>query len=293
MQVYKYMNIGTAKPTVEEMSGVPHHMIDIVSPSEDYSVARYIVDASNCIDDILRRDKMPILVGGTGLYIDSLLSGRVFSNRGDDSLRKQLEAEYDNIGGEAMLIKLSKVDTNSALRLHENDKKRIVRALEIFFTTGKTISQHDLETKTLPPRYSAIKIALTFSDRAELYTRIDRRVDEMMLKGLVNEVDSLLDMGISRDNTSMQAIGYKELVNALIRDACGTCETCSDTENEFCKYNISTAIDLIKKESRRYAKRQLTWLRRDDDIKWLTWEKTVDLDSAVQWLMEAARCAII
>jgi tRNA dimethylallyltransferase len=285
MQVYKHMDIGTAKPSVEEMSGISHHMIDIVSPGEDYSVARYIVDASNCIDDIIRRGKMPILTGGTGLYIDSLLSGRVFSNRGDDSLRKQLEAEYDDIGGEAMLIKLGKVDVNSASKLHENDKKRVVRALEIFISTGKTISQHDLETKTLPPRYSAIKVALTFSDRAELYKRIDRRVDEMILKGLVSEVHSLLDMGVSRGNTSMQAIGYKELADAIVDNAPGVGGDCGAGGDGVCN-NIAAAVDLIKQESRRYAKRQLSWLRRDSDIKWLTWDKIVDLDGAVSLLME-------
>ena len=180
MQVYKYMDIGTAKPTDEERGSVAHHVIDFVHPCEDYSVARYIKDASECINDIFHRGKQPILVGGSGLYIDSLLSGRNFSARGDVSLRRELENEYENIGGEAMLIKLGNFDPKTAEKLHVNDKKRIVRALEAYLTTGKTISEHDNETKAIPPRYNAVKYALTFSDRAKLYARIDHRVDKMI-----------------------------------------------------------------------------------------------------------------
>jgi len=265
MQVYKYMDIGTAKPTVEEMSNIPHHLIDFIHPSKDYSVARYVEDASHCIDDIFRRGKQPILVGGTGLYIDSLLSGRSFSARGDADLRQELEEEYDASGGDAMLQKLSDVDPDSAAKLHANDKKRIVRALEAFITTGKTISRHDMETKTIPPRYDTIMFALNYSDRAKLYLKIDRRVDDMILKGLEEEVVSLLKMGLSSKCTSMQAIGYKEISAAIA--------TGSD---------INDAIEKIKMESRRYAKRQLTWLRRNEDINWITWENVPDLDVGVQ-----------
>ena len=261
MQIYKYMNIGTAKPTLAERDSVAHHLIDFVHPSEDYSVARYIKDASDSIDGILQRGKRPILVGGSGLYIDSLLSGRNFSARGDAALRRELEAEYDNTGGEAMLKKLGTFDPQSAEKLHANDKKRIVRALEAFLTTGKTISEHDAETKAIPPRYNAVKYALTFSDREKLYTRIDNRVDKMISLGLVDEIKSLLKMGISNKCTSMQAIGYKEIC-AAITD--GT--------------DIEMAIEKIKMESRRYAKRQLTWLRRDDDVKWIEWEDALNFE---------------
>ena len=269
MQVYMYMDIGTAKPTVEEMLGVPHHLLDFIPPWEDYSVARYVEDASKCVNDILGRGKLPIIVGGTGLYIDSLLKGRAFLTRGDDDLRRRLEAEYDNTGGEAMLKKLSDVDAESAAKLHANDKKRIVRAFETFMAARKPISQHDAESKALPPRYNAIKVALSFSDRADLYSRIDFRFDNMMSMGLENEVRSLLDLGVSRINTSMQAIGYKEICDAIIGGL-----------------DANDAVEKIKMESRRYAKRQLTWFRRDNDIKWLVWEKVPDIDGGVQKVME-------
>ena len=268
MQVYTYMDIGTAKPTIDEMCGIPHHLIDFVPPQEDYSVARYVKDASKCIEEVIQRSKQPILVGGSGLYIDSLLAGRTFSDRGDDKLRKKLENEFDKIGGEAMLIKLCDVDAECAARLHANDKKRIVRALEVFMTTGKTISQHDLETKTFPSRYNALKIALTFSNRDELYARIDCRVDEMLSKGLEDEVRSLLQMGVSQNNTSMQAIGYKELSAAVLGQS-----------------DMRSAVDDVKMESRRYAKRQLTWLRRDKDVNWIEWESFPDFDRGVGEIM--------
>ena len=265
MQVYKYMDIGTAKPTLDERRDVPHHLIDFIPPSEDYSVARYVEDASKCIDDILKRKKQPILVGGSGLYIDSLLLGRTFSARGDEILRKKLEDEFDSIGGNAMLSKLRDVDAESAAKLHINDKKRIIRALEAFLTTGKTISQHDALSKNHPPKYDAIKVALTFSDRTELYSKIDDRVDEMMSRGLEAEVRTLLNMGISSKCTSMQAIGYKEISSAIVD-----------------KTDIITAVDKVKMESRRYAKRQLTWLRRDNEVKWTAWKSSPDLDLGVE-----------
>ena len=252
MQIYKFMDIGTAKPGEEEKRGIKHHMLDIVPPWEDYSVARYIEDAAGCVDDILGRGKKAVIVGGTGLYIDSLISGRVFSKRGDAALRRKLEAQYDAAGGEAMLRELHQVDPDCAQKLHANDKKRIVRALEVYETTGKPISLHDTETRALPPRYAAAKFALMLSDRAKLYEHIDMRVDMMLAKGFVNEVRMLLDMGVAPNATSMQAIGYKELAAAL-RGGCG----------------MDDAVEKIKMESRRYAKRQLTWLRRDKEINWL------------------------
>ena len=264
MQVYKYMDIGTAKPSAEEKLGVPHHMLDIVPPWEDYSVARYVAEAALSIDDILRRNRMPVIVGGTGLYIDSLLSGRGFSARADAALRSELEEEYANIGGEAMLRKLGGFDPDSAIKLHANDKKRIVRAFEAYRTTGKTISQHDMETKSVPPRYVAVKFALTFSDRAKLYSRIGRRVDGMLSLGLEREVRSLLDMGVPRGATAMQAIGYKEISGVISGES-----------------GLDSAVEKIKMESRRYAKRQLTWLRRDPDVKWISYEDEPDINRAV------------
>ena len=257
MQVYKHMNIGAAKPTEDERLGVPHHMLDIIPPWEDYSASRYIEDAARCVDDILKRGKLPLIVGGTGLYIESLLSGRVFSARGDAALRRALESEYDDVGGDSMLRRLLEFDPKSSANLHANDKKRIVRAFEVFKTTGKPISQHNEETKFLEPRYNSEKFALMFSDRAELYKRIDNRVDIMIEKGFLEEARSLLEMGVPRDCTAMQAIGYKEMVDVILGNL-----------------DMEDAVEKIKMESRRYAKRQLTWLRRDQDIEWLTWENS-------------------
>lgn len=268
MQVYKYMDIGTAKPTLTERLGVPHHMIDIISPLEDYSVAQYVTDASNCINDVISRGKLPVIVGGTGLYIDSLLSGHDFSAIADSATRRRLEEEYDEIGGEDMLRKLSGFDPVSAAKLHANDKKRIVRAFEVYLTSGKPISQHDFESKSIPPRYIANKFALRFSDRAALYTRIDDRVYTMIRAGLENEVRGLIKMGVTRNCTAMQAIGYKEMAGAIF----GEC-------------SIDDAIERIKTESRRYAKRQLTWLRRDTDVTWITWNDKPDLDMGMKVLI--------
>ena len=260
MQVYRYMDIGTAKPTEDEKLGVRHHMLDVVPPWEDYSVSRYVEDAAECVEDILGRGKRPIIVGGTGLYIDSLISGREFQERGDGGLRQRVAARYDESGGEVMLRELSVFDQVSAEKLHANDKKRIIRAFEVFESSGRTISEHDRETQELPPRYEAVKLALTFSDRADLYERIDRRVDMMLAAGLEDEVRRLLEMGAPPGCTAMQAIGYKEMA-AAVRGEC----------------SAAAAAEKIKRESRRYAKRQITWLRRDSGVKWITWEKTPNL----------------
>ena len=272
MQVYKHMDIGTAKPAAADMLGVPHHMVSIVSPLEDYSVARYVADASLCVDDIISRGKLPVIVGGTGLYIDSLLSGRVFSARGDGELRYELEEEYDELGGEFMLRRLHKIDPEAAERLHVNDKKRIVRAIEVFITSGKTLSQHDHETKSLPSRYDTVKYALSFLDRAALYKRINKRVDFMLSSGLEQEVHTLLDMGVAPSSTAMQAIGYKEIVGVILGE-----------------YDIVDAIEMIKMESRRYAKRQLTWLRRDDEVIWHEWGDAPDVEGFVQEIANEAK----
>ena len=268
MQLYRHMDIGTAKPRPEETLGITHHMIDIVSPRTDYSVARYVEDAGTCIDDILARGKLPILVGGTGLYIESLLSGRSFADTdGDEKLRESLDTEYEALGGEAMLKRLFEFDPQRGEKLNPRDKRRIIRAIEVYMLTGKTITQHDLETQTLPPRYPSFKLALSFDSREDLYKRIDLRVDEMLRLGLVTEVQSLLDSGVPKDCTAMQAIGYKELVSHLL---CGS--------------SLEEAAEIIKRESRRYAKRQLTWLRRDKSVNWILWDAVPDIDNARQLL---------
>jgi tRNA dimethylallyltransferase len=252
MQIYRGMDIGTAKVTKAEMQNIPHHMIDIADPSEDYSVSRYVEEADAAVRGILSRGRLPIVAGGTNLYIDSLIAGLDFAEKAEDAaLRESLNKQYDDIGGEAMLEHLRGFDPERAAKLHPADKRRIVRAVEIYILTGETITRHDEETKKRPKRYDAVKIALTFADRAVLYDRINARVDKMVSDGLFDEVKGLLDSGLSPACTSMQAIGYKEPA-AYFRG----------------EMSKDAAIELIKLSSRRYAKRQLTWLRRDTTVLW-------------------------
>ena len=270
MQIYRRMDIGTAKPTPEEILGVPHHMLSVAEPRDGWSVSRYVQEASACVDDILSRGLTPIIVGGTGLYIDSLLAGRDFAQApGDSDVRQRLSDEYDRAGGKAMLSRLAGVDPDRAKILHAADKKRIVRALEVYELTGRTITQHDEETRAVPPRYESVKYALSFENRDDLYARIDRRVDAMMLAGLENEVRSLLADGLDDSCTAMQAIGYKEIAAALRGDV-----------------SLSDAVELIKRSSRRYAKRQLTWLRRDASVRWILWDRQPDIPAACRRIVE-------
>ena len=256
MQIYRTMDIGTAKPTKEEMGGVPHHMIDVADPEEDFSVARYVEMAAQCVDDVLARGKLPIVAGGTGLYIDSLLSGRTFAPFSPDSaLRGELERELEEKGGQAMLEALAQVDPEAAQRLHPNDHKRIVRALEVYRSTGKTITQHNRETQAIPPRYNALTIGLAFQDRQAMWRRIDQRVDEMVAAGLEDEVRRLLTSGISPKCTAMQAIGYKEFTQALSGEM-----------------TWQEAADVVKLRSRQYATRQLTWFGRNPNTRWVRWD---------------------
>ena len=266
MQIYRRMDIGTAKPTQLEMRGVPHHMLDVAEPEEDFSVARYVDMAARCVDQVLERGKLPILAGGTGLYVDSLLSGRTFAAFFPDSpLRGELEDRMAKEGGEAMLAELARVDPESAARLHPNDAKRIIRALEVYLTTGKTLTCHNQETQALPPRYDALTLTLAFERREDMWARIDRRVDVMMEQGLVEEVRALLDSGVPDRCTAMQAIGYKEMAAALRGDG-----------------DVEAAAQEIKLRSRQYAKRQLTWFRRNRAAKWLFWGEKPDFKRTCQ-----------
>ena len=266
MQIYRRMDIGTAKPTREEMRGVPHHMLDVADPEEDFSVARYVELAAACVDGILARGKLPIVAGGTGLYIDSLLSGRTFARFDPDSpLRRKLEGELARRGGAALLEELARVDPDTAARLHPNDGKRIVRALEVYRSTGTTLTEHNAMTRSLPPRYDALTLTLAFQRREDMWARIDRRVDQMMAGGLVDEVRALLDSGVPDRCTAMQAIGYKEMAAALRGDG--------DTDR---------AAEEIKLRSRQYAKRQLTWFRRNGDARWIRWETRPNFAAALQ-----------
>lgn len=264
MQIYRRMDIGTAKATAAEQAAVPHHMIDVAEPWENYSVARYVEEASRCCEDIISRGKLPVVVGGTGLYIDSLISGRDFAaNDGDEKLREELLAEYDRVGGEEMLRRLREFDPERAAKLPSGDKRRIVRAIEIYKLTGMTITKHDARTRAMPPRYDAAQIILGYADRAALYARIDRRVDEMVAEGLFEEVQGLLDSGLSEQCTAMQAIGYKEPAMALRGEI-----------------SRGEAVELIKPGSRRYAKRQMTWFRRTKNALRIDWDENPDFEAA-------------
>ncbi len=273
MQVYRRMDIGTAKPTRSEQRGVPHHMIDVAEPEENYSVARYVADAVPIVDGILARGKLPIIAGGTGLYIDHLVAGRQFAPfQPDSGLRPQLQARARQEGLPALYAQLAQVDPDAAGSIHPNDEKRIIRALEVFLSTGKPLSQHDRESRALPSRYTPLTIALNFAQRPHLWERIDRRVDQMMAQGLEGEVRALLESGIPPDCTAMQAIGYKELA-AAIRSG----RPADDGAEE------------VKLRSRQYAKRQLTWFRRNRDARWFEWEKIPDFSAALSFSTELIR----
>ena len=251
MQIYKHMDIGTAKPTADEMKGVKHHMIDIIEPNESFSVARFSEMARECIDDILLRGKMPVLCGGTGLYFDSTINNINFIQMDtDEEYRKYLESAAKEFGNEYVYKILKRVDEESAESIHPNNLKRVIRALEIYKTTGKKKSELDKEQLS-EPLYEP-EITGLMRDREVLYDRINKRVDIMMEKGLVEEVSELIKMGIDTEATSMQAIGYKEIIEYL--DG---------------KTSLSDAVDKIKRESRRYAKRQLTLFKRNEKIHWI------------------------
>lgn len=252
MQVYKYMDIGTAKPTMEERQGVPHHMLDVCDPRVNFSVATYCEMAHKCIEDVSKRGKLPILVGGTGLYIDSVVNNITFSHIPSD--REYCNLLYDeakNNGNEYIYKKLQTIDKTAADKIEINDTKRIVRALEVYHTTGKTISWHKQHSRINPSPYNA-KIYAFDIERDVLYDRINKRVDIMLELGLVVEVKRLLEMGVTKDCTSMQGIGYKEIVMYLEG-----------------LISFDMAVEMIKQGSRRYAKRQLTWFRANKNINWM------------------------
>ena len=266
MQIYRGMTVGTAAPTAEEMQGVPHRMIAVADPAEQWSAAEYVSRATPVVDDILARGKLPVLVGGTGLWMDALIRGHGFAKgHAGGAIRRELEARLEREGIAPLLEELRQVDPESAERLHPADTKRILRALEVYRETGSTISAHNAATRMIPPRYDAVWIGLQFADRADMKALIDRRVDKMVQEGLLDEVRALLAMGLPRNATAMQAIGYKEFLGVLDGAL---------TEPE--------AIELVKLRSRQYAKRQLTWLRRNPDIHWIFWEKDRDFARALQ-----------
>ena len=264
VQIYKKLDIGSAKPTKEEMDGIPHHMIDIVEPNDSFSVCDFVTRAKADIKDILSRGKLPIIAGGTGLYISSFVDNVSFTEAETDlALRDELIKKAEKIGAEALHSELEKIDPESGKRIHPNNIKRVIRALEIYYQTGKTMTQQNELSKLTESPYTYKMFALS-SDRELIYERINKRVDVMVDDGLFDEVSSLLNAGITRDMQSMQAIGYKEIVSffegALTKDE---------------------AIEAVKQNSRRYAKRQLTWFRRDERYLWLDIAKDIDISSLI------------
>lgn len=252
MQIYKYMNIGTAKPTAEERAECPHHLIDFVEPDCEFSVADYTELAHEVIADITARGKLPVMCGGTGLYINSVVNDVTFGELDNDyEMREELRALAEKEGSERLLQILSEFDPVSAERLHPNNLRRIIRAIEFYRITGVPISEHQEMTKQIESRYEPVMFCINH-DRAVLYDRINRRVDMMLDEGLLDEVKQIMAMGYTKDLNSMKGIGYKELM---------------DYYNGEC--TLEEAVEAVKQGSRRYAKRQLTWFRRDDRIIFL------------------------
>ncbi|MDI9492977.1 MAG: tRNA (adenosine(37)-N6)-dimethylallyltransferase MiaA [Bacillota bacterium] len=271
MQIYKYMDIGSAKPTKEELAMVPHHLVGEVDPSQDWTVADYQREAKGRIEHIISKGKLPVVSGGTGLYINSLVYEMDFSSvKEDEELRKELQQIAEREGGQALHDRLKKMDPDAAKRIHPNNIKRLIRAIEVVESTGDGIPPFKNAFKKNGD-YDCIIIGLN-RDRKVLYKRINERVNEMMKAGLLEEVKSLLNMGLAENNISMKAIGYKELIGYL--------------RNE---YDLSEAVRLIKKNSRNYAKRQMTWFRRYDSIQWFDITKDIDFEGSVQQIIDYIR----
>ena len=252
MQVYRRMDIGTAKPGLNERQGIVHHMLDVAEPDEDFSVSRYCEMATPIVDDILSRGKTAIIAGGTGLYMDALMKGNNFAPFPSTGRREELEARADREGIDSLMAWLQEIDPEAAAKLHLSDRKRIIRALEVYLETGETITAHNLKTQSIPSRYQPLWLGLDFEDRATLYSRIDRRVEIMLEQGLIAEIERLIAAGIPKKCTAMQAIGYKEFLAAM--DG---------------QITIANAAEDVKKGSRHYAKRQLTWFRQNANMHWL------------------------
>jgi tRNA dimethylallyltransferase len=251
MQIYKYMDIGTAKPTLEERKGVPHHMIDIIYPDEEFSVAEFKALAEKCIADIHSRGKIPILTGGTGLYVNAVCYGYTFSSFDkDESLRKQLKVEAEKYGNEYLYNKLKQIDPKAAEKIHPNNLRRVIRALEVYIKTGVPFSHFEELTKKRGSPYELLIFGLT-RPREELYERINKRVQKMIENGWVDEVKKLLEMGYTKELNSMQALGYRQIIDYLEG-----------------RITLQEAIHLISRDTRRYAKRQYTWFRKDKNIIW-------------------------
>ncbi len=251
MQIYSELSIGTAKPTEKEMDGIPHHLVGHKSIDDMYSVVDYTEEAKKVIEDIYSRNKIPVLCGGTGLYVDSLLSNTEFSEiKSDPKVREKLFKFAEDNGNEALFKKLYEIDPDSAEKTHANNLLRVVRALEVFEITGKTMSEHQRDSHPVPSIYDVCYIGTAFMDRDKLYSRIEQRIDEMLIEGVENEAKFLFEH--DGTCTAAQAIGYKEFYPYFLG-----------------KMSREEAVSVLKKETRHYAKRQLTWFRRNKNINWL------------------------
>ena len=251
MQIYRGLDIGTAKPTLEEMQGVPHYLVGFLDPSQPFSVAEYVRLASEAAADIRKRGKLPIIAGGTGLYVSSFLKGLNFSPEGrDDALRSLLREKAKRDGPQSLVEELRTFDPESAARIHPNNVGRVIRAIEVYRVTGVTMSEQMRRSREAPSVYDAAVIGLAYRDRTKLYDAIERRVDRMMEAGLLQEAESVYTM--EHPATAAQAIGYKEFF-PYFRGEC----------------TLEEAIETVKRESRRYAKRQLTWFRREESVEWI------------------------
>ena len=267
MQIYRRLNIGTAKPTLEEMQGIPHHMIDILEPDEDFSVGRYVEMATPIVEDILRRGKTAIIAGGTGLYVDNLIKGGEFAPFPATGCRERLEARLQSEGLEVLMEELRKIDP-VALEKSQRNPRRIVRALEVYQETGETITAHNERTAAIPPKFDPLWIGTDYVNRQDLYDRIDLRVELMVKDGLLGEIREVLGSGIPEKCTAMQAIGYKEFIDAMAG-----------------RSTVDEAIKQVQQSSRRYAKRQQTWFKRNDKIHWLLRRK----EQSAEEIFSAAR----
>lgn len=269
MQVYRRMDIGSAKVTKEEMDGVPHHLIDVLEPSEDFNVVVFQEKAREALKKIYQAGHIPVIVGGTGFYIQALLYDIDFTeNDSDMKFRKELEKQAKEEGPEVLHNTLCRVDPESAKAIHPNNVKRVIRALEFYEKTGKKISLHnEMERKKESP-YAFSYYVLTM-DREKLYERIDSRVDKMIADGLVEEVIRLRDMGCRRDMVSMQGLGYKEILDHLNGEL-----------------SLEEAAYVLKRDTRHFAKRQLTWFKRERDVTWLSWEMfDFNRESMLEWML--------
>lgn len=268
-QVYMHMNIGSAKITSDEMDGIPHHLIDVLKPTEDFNVVTFQHMVKACMEEIYAKGKIPILVGGTGFYIQAVLYDIDFTENEDNStFRQEMEALAEQYGNEYLHDRLKEIDPKSAEIIHANNRKRVIRAIEFFHLTGKPISEHNETENKKESAYDSRYFVLT-DERERLYARINERVDKMLEEGLIDEVQSLIELGCHKDLVSMQALGYKEILDYLE----GRC-------------TLEEAVYLIKRDTRHFAKRQLTWFRREKDVIWIPKnEFAYDDDKILQFML--------